>query len=331
MYCVMRLQKRKATALYGLQKEARRELPKNQYNNMVNLQNSQDNIHLRDSNNWLMDTRKIIQAAGARERSNSVVGIDSVYAASPEWFREKSEEEITQYFRQCLRFHEEHYGKVISAIVHMDETSPHLHVMSVPLTQDGRLSARDLIGNREQMRQLQTEFYEQVGKQFGLQRGQERDPETKRQHVGAQEYRLQRNAALLQQQAETMQKVIDSSLTACEDAVQIQEEIYELRQDNSRLGRQNHTLQEQEERLQQRINSKTDKLHSIEEQTEKALDTKRRARAAERSATAKARAAEQQLQSVEERLQRAEYTRCLEQKLSELEEQLSPIYENERE
>ena len=254
MYCVMRLEKRKATALSGLQKEARRELPEGHYNNKVRLQDSQGNIYLRDSSNWLMDTRKIIQAAGARERSNSVVGIDSVYAASPEWCREKSEEEITQYFRQCLTFHEEHYGRVISAIVHMDETSPHLHVMSVPLTQDGRLSARDLIGNREQMRQLQTEFYEQVGKQFGLQRGQERDSREKRDHINAQECRLHQNADRIQQQ---------------------QYEYSKLQEEYKQLQRQNYTLKN-------KIKGNSEKLQSIQVQREKALRQKQHARAQEK-------------------------------------------------
>lgn len=255
MYCVMRLEKRKAGDLAGLQKEARRELPETNYNNRVNLQDSQDNIYLRDSNNWLMDIRKAIQAAGARERSNSVVGIDGIYTASPEWFEGKSEGEVLKYFYQCLTFHEEHYGKVISAIVHMDETTPHLHVMSIPLTQDGRLSARDLIGNKGQMRQLQTEFYEQVGKQFGLQRGQERNPEDRRDHITAQEHRLHQNANRIQRQ---------------------QYEYVKLQEECKQLKRKNHTLQD-------KIKGNGEKLASIQQQREKALLQKQRARIQEKA------------------------------------------------
>lgn len=48
--------------------------------------------------------------------------------------------------------------------VHYDETTPHLHVISVPLTKDGRLSARDVIGNKSKMSKTQDSFFEQVGR-----------------------------------------------------------------------------------------------------------------------------------------------------------------------
>jgi len=66
------------------------------------------------------------------------------------------------------------YGKenVISLALHMDELTPHLHAVVVPLTKDGRLSAKDVIGDIAKMREMQTD-YANAMKPFGLERGRE--------------------------------------------------------------------------------------------------------------------------------------------------------------
>lgn len=54
----------------------------------------------------------------------------------------------------------------------MDETTPHMHLNLVPITPDGRLCSKDLF-DKSKLRQLQTDFYNTVGKNYGLQRGKE--------------------------------------------------------------------------------------------------------------------------------------------------------------
>lgn len=76
---------------------------------------------------------------------------------------------------------------MISAIVHLDETTPHLHLNFVPVN-DGRLSSKSLF-DRQKLAQLQTELWEQVGKKYGLQRGKSGSSAT---HVSAAEHRAKR-------------------------------------------------------------------------------------------------------------------------------------------
>ena len=54
----------------------------------------------------------------------------------------------------------------------MDETTPHMHLNLVPITKDGRLCSKDLF-DKSKLRQLQTDFYEAIGKKYGLERGKE--------------------------------------------------------------------------------------------------------------------------------------------------------------
>lgn len=188
MYCIMRTEKRKRTDLSGIQRENDRTAT--EYNNKVEPGMDVFNVTLKESSNWLQDIGNEIQAAGAKTRSNSVLALDTIYTASPEFFQGKTNAENDKFFQDCLKFHESRFGHIISAVIHYDETTPHLHVISVPLTRDGRLSARDVIGNRAQMRRTQTEFYEQVGKGYGLERGVQQDGPEKREHITAQEHRL---------------------------------------------------------------------------------------------------------------------------------------------
>lgn len=188
MFCIMRTEKRKRTDLGGIQRENTRTAT--EYNNKVSPGMDIFNVVLKESNNWLQDIDNEIKAAGAKARSNSVLALDTIYTASPQFFQERTNAENDKFFQDCLKFHESHFGHIISAVVHYDETTPHLHVISVPLTKDNRLSARDVIGNKAKMSKTQDAFFEQVGKGYGLERGIHMDGQEKKQHISAQEHEL---------------------------------------------------------------------------------------------------------------------------------------------
>lgn len=65
----------------------------------------------------------------------------------------------------------------------MDEKTPHLHLCFVPLTADGRLSAKEIIGNRKNLVKWQDEFWQHMVKQYPeLERG-ESASQTGREHI----------------------------------------------------------------------------------------------------------------------------------------------------
>lgn len=189
MFCVMNIQKRKRNDISGIQKEATRTAT--DYNNQVKPGMNALNVNLIQSNDWMQDIQAEIDRAGAKTRSNSVIALDTIYTASPDFFKGRNNAENDMFFEDCLKFHQKRFGHIISAVIHYDETTPHLHVLSVPLTNDNRLSARDVIGNRAKMSQMQTAFYEQVGRDYGLERGIHMDGQEKKKHITAQEHRLQ--------------------------------------------------------------------------------------------------------------------------------------------
>lgn len=113
----------------------------------------------------------------SKKDPRNVVMAEILFSASPEFFENLSPDEIRQYFQNCLDFAKKKYGEenIISAIVHLDETSPHMHLMFVPVTKDNRLCARDIFNGKRALKQLQDEAHEQVFSKYGLTRGKERN------------------------------------------------------------------------------------------------------------------------------------------------------------
>ena len=212
MFCIMRTEKRKRTAIGGIQKENTRTAT--EYNNKVSPGMDIFNVTLKESNNWLQDIDNEIKAAGAKTRANSVLALDTLYTASPDFFQGKTNQQNDDFFKDCLQFHQEHFGHIISAVIHYDETTPHLHVVSVPLTKDGRLSARDVIGNKSKMSKTQDSFFEQVGRGYGLERGIHMDGQEKKQHISAQEHELREIKQQIAKEQEKLEAIEHSEETA---------------------------------------------------------------------------------------------------------------------
>ncbi len=106
-------------------------------------------------------------------RKDAVLMASFVVGSDREFFKGLDEYEQNGFFRDCAKFFMDRYGRknIISAVVHNDETTPHMHLNLIPI-KDGRLCAKDLL-NRNELSKLQTEFHEKVGKRWGLQRGKE--------------------------------------------------------------------------------------------------------------------------------------------------------------
>lgn len=117
---------------------------------------------------------RIKELAPKRKIKDDTVLITSfILGSDKEFFDGISPEAQKRFFDDCTEFFAERYGKenVVSAVVHLDESTPHLHFNLMPVT-GGRLCAKELF-DRTALRDLQTDFYEVVGKKYGLKRGKE--------------------------------------------------------------------------------------------------------------------------------------------------------------
>jgi hypothetical protein len=127
------------------------------------------NFHLiAPSGRYRAEAEKQIAAAGCRTRSDSVRVVETLVTASPEFFEGKSKAEVKAFFERALEFMTQKQSRetILSAVVHMDEKTPHMHLSFVPLTADGRLSAKEILGNRKKLTQWQDEFWTFMAKKY---------------------------------------------------------------------------------------------------------------------------------------------------------------------
>ncbi|MBC6608755.1 plasmid recombination protein [Hymenobacter sp. BT188] len=127
-------------------------------------------------NYWDLAQERIQELGLKRLRSDAVRAVEVLLTASPEAFRRDAQGRAADmrdapWTRDNLRFLQQHLGErnVVSFTLHQDEVTPHVHAVVIPITEDGRLSARDVFSPKS-LRQLQTD-YAQAMAAYGVRRG----------------------------------------------------------------------------------------------------------------------------------------------------------------
>ena len=185
-YAILRFAKYKGPEIGHIESHNERTKEKYASNPNIDTSRSHLNFHLvSPERKYRAEAEKQIAAAGCRTRSDSVRVVEVLVTASPEFFKGKKKAEIKAYFTVALDFIQKHQSKdtIISAVVHMDEKTPHMHLCFVPLTEDKRLSAKEIVGNKKKLTWWQDEFWKHMVKKYpNLERG-ESASETGRTHI----------------------------------------------------------------------------------------------------------------------------------------------------
>ena len=185
-HAILRFAKHKAGPAGAL--EAHHERTKEQYasNPDIDTSRSKDNFHIiQPAGKYRREIDNRIKATGCRTRKDSTMFVDTLITASPEFFTGRSKREVQAYFTEEVAFMEQKVGRgnIFSAVVHMDEKMPHLHLCFTPITEDGRLSAKEILGNRAQLSKWQDEFHAHMKKAFPVLKRGESALVTKRKHI----------------------------------------------------------------------------------------------------------------------------------------------------
>ncbi len=140
-------------------------------------------------------------------RENSIIMCQMIFTSDQEFFDRIGEAETKRYFEESYKFicNYKNLGEknIISAVVHLDEGTPHLHLMFVPVVhtkdKDGndveKICARDFWKGRDSYRKLQDAYFEHVkSKGFDLERGLYVE-ETNRKNLSVEEFKKVTNYA----------------------------------------------------------------------------------------------------------------------------------------
>ena len=185
-YAILRFAKYMGPEISGI--EAHNERTKEKYASTPDIDPTRThlNFHLiKPERKYRAESEKQIREAGCRTRSDSVRVVEALVTATPEFFKGKKRSEIKAYFEEAVDFIKQHQSPetIISAVVHLDEKNPHMPLCFAPLTEDKRLCAKEIVGNKKKLTEWQDRFWEHMVKKYpDLERG-ESASETGRDHI----------------------------------------------------------------------------------------------------------------------------------------------------
>ena len=195
-YLVLHMDKFKKEAVRGIQSHNRRERESHS-NPDIDYQRSCGNYELHDkaATNYAqaiqrrIDDLQLIKAV----RKDAVHMCGIIVTSDSAFFKSLSPEENRRFFEESKAFLTDFVGaeNIISAMVHMDEKTPHMHFLHVPVTREGRLNANKMY-TRQSLKKLQSDLplhLQRCG--FAIQRGVEQKPGATRKYLDTREYKQQ--------------------------------------------------------------------------------------------------------------------------------------------
>ena len=196
---VLHMSKFKKDAIRGIQSHNRRERESHS-NPDIDYSRSAGNYDLHESasDNYAQAIQNriddLLMIKAVRKDAVHLCGL--IVSSDKSFFTRIGKDETRRFFEEAAAYLTDFVGKenVISAMVHMDEKTPHMHFLHVPVTQDGRLSANSIY-TRASLKKLQTELpgYLQ-SRGFDIQRGVEQKPGSAKKHLDTREFKQQQEA-----------------------------------------------------------------------------------------------------------------------------------------
>lgn len=198
-FLVFHMDKFKKEAIRGIQSHNLRER-KSHSNPDINYGRSEGNYELHE--NASGDYAKAVQnriddlLLTKTVRKDAVHLCGMIVSSDTGFFKNLSPKETRRFFEVSKEFLTKFVGKenIISAMVHMDEKTPHMHFLHVPVNKDGRLNANSIY-TRESLKFLQ-DYFPQYLKSYGfdIRRGVEQKPDSTKKHLDTREFKQQQNA-----------------------------------------------------------------------------------------------------------------------------------------
>lgn len=189
---VARMQKMKSGNLGGAYKHNER-IFENHSNKDIDTSRSHLNYELTDRDHSVSYERQIKDYVNANKVSNRAIRKDAVLCA--EWiitsdkafFEKLNQEQTRAFFETAKNYFAENYGKtnIAYASVHLDESTPHMHLGVVPF-ENGKLSSKAMF-DREELKHIQEDLPRYMNRYgYGLQRGVEG---SEAEHYSVAEYK----------------------------------------------------------------------------------------------------------------------------------------------
>ena len=289
----------------GLQRHNEREPGQRHSNKNIKPDRTKDNIFLKTKDDRTygerVDDRLEAGYRGTKAiRKDAVKMVEATVQLGGDITKESEETQI-EALKEAYEELKAMYGEenIISAVIHVDETTPHLHCDFVPLTKRGNLSAKDVIGDKKKMRRTQEKFLEAMQERVPRAKFARLEPEKaqfngldqklyekmtasikeredklcdREDYIEDQEIKLENKEEQLNQLKETLEAK-ENEIRARERQVEKDEDgiVFDrdaLMDKEQRLAERAHELREQEEAIAETANKLADKTRELNLKTE---------------------------------------------------------------
>lgn len=276
-YAVVHMMKIKSGAVGGIQSHNNREHePKT--NPDVDMSRSEDNYDLISCDNYKRSIKEkmsnLVESSRA-VRKDAVVVCNFIVTSDNETMDALGADRQREFFQDSVKWFSDRYGadRVLNATVHMDETTPHLHIGVMPITQDGRLSAKAIFTKTE-MKAIQTEFARDVGEKYGLERGVEG---SKRTHLSEARFKEQKALEMANEHGAIAQELQIIAEDCKQELSEAARSLETVKQELSAMQDRKDTLQGEIERLEAIDKQTKVRVHeALEKQKPVLLDLQKR-------------------------------------------------------
>lgn len=276
-YAVVHMMKIKSGAVGGIQSHNNREHePKT--NPDVDMSRSEDNYDLISCDNYKRSIKEklsnLVESSRA-VRKDAVVVCNFIVTSDNETMNALGADRQREFFRDSVKWFSDRYGadRVLNATVHMDETTPHLHIGVMPITQDGRLSAKAIFTKTE-MKAIQTEFARDVGEKYGLERGVEGSERT---HLSEARFKEQKALEMANEHGAIAQELHVLAEDCKQELSEATRSLETVKQELSTMQDRKDTLQGEIERLEAIDKQTKARVHeALEKQKPVLLDLQKR-------------------------------------------------------
>lgn len=276
-YAVVHMMKIKSGAVGGIQSHNNREHePKT--NPDVDMSRSEDNYDLIPCDNYKRSIKEklsnLVESSRA-VRKDAVVVCNFIVTSDNETMEALGVDHQREFFQDSVKWFSDRYGadRVLNATVHMDETTPHLHIGVMPITQDGRLSAKAIFTKTE-MKAIQTEFAHDVGEKYGLERGVEGSERT---HLSEARFKEQKALEMANEHGAIAQELHVLAEDCKQELSEATRSLETVKQELSAMQDRKDTLQGEIERLEAIDKQTKVRVHeALEKQKPVLLDLQKR-------------------------------------------------------
>ena len=275
-YTIIRNEKYTRSSLMGIYRHNERR--NTSYTNKnINHQNTYKNYAIKKCDtNYLRKFDQIRQENNLKGwiKKNSNVACEYIITSDSEYFNSIGEDERKRFFETAYKFVKSYKNLgekyILSANVHLDEATPHLHLVFIPVVHSldkksgkvvDKICCSEFWKGRDSYKILQDNFYKyMVRAGFNLERGIERD----RKNIPLEKYKQLTNYEMQEYKMQTINLEKEKEITDTE----------ELKKEYKRVIRKFNTLAKQYTRIKTITDTIIQKQETLQNENKEVIQEK---------------------------------------------------------